>query len=103
MNRGFFAIAPESAGNVISLSLSALWALYAAALIVLGIMRSSRWPRLAGLGLLAVPVAKLFLYDAFSLGLAYRVTAFIGLGVLLVIGGFLYQRHGRVIRGFLLE
>ena len=103
VNRGFFAIAPETAGNVISLSLSALWTLYAAALIVLGIVRRSRWPRLAGLGLLAVPVAKLFLYDAFSLGQVYRVTAFIGLGVLLVIGGFLYQRHGRVIRGFLLE
>jgi len=103
MNRGFFAIAPEIAGNVTSLSLSALWALYAAALIVLGIVRSSRLLRLAGLGLLAVPVAKLFLYDAFSLGQAYRVTAFIGLGVLLVVGGFLYQRHGRVIRGFLLE
>ncbi len=103
VNRGFFAIDPEIAGNVTSLSLSALWALYAAVLIVLGIVRRSRWSRLAGLGLLAVPVAKLFLYDAFSLGQAYRVTAFIGLGVLLVIGGFLYQRHGRVIRGFLLE
>jgi len=85
------------------LFMSALWALYAAVLIVLGMVRRSRWPRLAGLGLLAVPVAKLFLYDAFSLGQVYRVTAFIGLGVLLVIGGFLYQRHGRVIRGFLLE
>ena len=103
VNRGFFAIDPEIAGNVTSLSLSALWAMYAAVLIVLGIVRRSRWPRLAGLGLLAVPVAKLFLYDAFSLGQVYRVTAFIGLGVLLVIGGFLYQRHGRVIRGFLLE
>ncbi|MDE0140343.1 MAG: DUF2339 domain-containing protein [Caldilineaceae bacterium] len=103
MNRGFFAIAPEVAGNVTSLSLSALWALYAAALIVLGIVRSSRLLRLAGLGLLAMPVSKLFLYDAFSLGQAYRVTAFIGLGVLLVVGGFLYQRHGRAIRGFLLE
>ena len=103
VNRGFFAMDPEIAGNVTSLSLSALWALYAAVLIVLGIVRHSRWPRLAGLGLLAVPVAKLFLYDAFSLGQVYRVTAFIGLGVLLVIGGFLYQRHGRVIRGFLLE
>lgn len=103
VERGFFAIAPETAGNVISLSLSALWALYAAALIVLGIVRRIRLLRLAGLGLLAVPVVKLFLYDAFSLGQAYRVAAFIGLGVLLVIGGFLYQRHGRVIRGFLLE
>ena len=103
VNRGFFAIAPEIVGNVISLSLSALWSLYAATLIALGIVRRSRWLRLAGLGLLAVPVAKLFLYDTFNLGQVYRVTAFIGLGVLLVIGGFLYQRYGRVIRGFLLE
>ena len=103
VDRGFFDIAPDIAGNAISLSLSALWAVYAATLIVLGIVRRSRWLRLAGLGLLAVPVAKLFAYDAFSLGQVYRVTAFIGLGVLLVSGGFLYQRYGRVIRGVLLD
>ena len=50
-----------------------------------------------------MPVFKLFAYDAFSLGQVYRVAAFIGLGVLLVGGGFLYQRYGRVIRGVLLD
>ena len=101
--RYFFAVAPNVAGNVISLSLSVLWALYAAALIVLGIIRQDRYVRLAGLGLLAVPIVKLFAYDAFELEQVYRVIAFIGLGALLVIGGFLYQRYSRVIRGFLLE
>ena len=93
----------SAAGNLKSLSLSGLWALYAAVLIVLGIVRRWRWSRLSGLGLLAVPVAKLFVYDAFSLEREYRVAAFIGLGALLVAGGFLYQRYSRVIRGFLLD
>ena len=89
--------------NIISLALSALWAMYAAVLIVLGIVRQQRWLRLGGLALLAVPILKLFLYDAFELEQGYRVAAFIGLGALLVVGGFLYQRYSRVIRGFLLE
>ena len=102
-DRGYFAVAPGVAGQVISLSLSGLWASYAGILIVLGIARRSYWLRVCGLGLLAVPVAKLFVYDAFLLSQAYRVAAFIGLGVLLVAGGFLYQRYGRAIRGVLLE
>ena len=101
--RYFFDVAPNVAGNVISLSLSVLWAVYAAVLIVLGIVRRDRYVRLAGLALLALPVVKLFAYDAFELEQVYRVIAFIGLGALLVIGGFLYQRYSRVIRGFLLE
>ena len=102
-DREYFTVAQENAGQVVSLSLSALWALYAAALIVLGIARRVLWLRVAGLGLLAVPVAKLFIYDAFELAQAYRVAAFMGLGILLIAGGFLYQRYGRVIRGVLLE
>ncbi|MCY3801857.1 MAG: DUF2339 domain-containing protein [Chloroflexi bacterium] len=93
----------STAGNLKSLSLSGLWALYAAVLIVLGIVRRWRWLRLSGLVLLAIPVLKLFVYDAFSLEREYRVAAFIGLGGLLVAGGFLYQRYSRVIRGFLLD
>ena len=90
-------------GNIISLSLSGLWTVYAAILIVVGIVKQQRWLRLGGLVLLAVPVLKLFLYDAFELDQGYRVVAFIGLGALLVAGGFLYQRYSRQIRGFLLD
>ena len=89
--------------NVVSLSLSGLWTAYAAILIVLGIVRQERWLRVGGLALLAVPVLKLFLYDSFQLDQGYRVAAFIGLGALLLVGGFLYQRYSRQIRGFLLD
>ena len=101
-DREYFAVDPDIAGQVVSLSLSGLWAAYAGALIVLGIAFRTYWLRVAGLGLLAVPVLKLFVYDAFQLAQAYRVVAFIGLGVLLIVGGFLYQRYGRSIRGVLL-
>ena len=90
-------------GNIISLSLSALWTVYAAILIAAGITRQERWLRVGGLALLAVPVLKLFLYDSFQLDQGYRVAAFIGLGALLLAGGFLYQRFSRQIRGFLLD
>ena len=90
-------------GNIISLSLSALWTAYAAILIAVGVARQERWLRVGGLALLAVPVLKLFLYDSFELEQGYRVAAFIGLGALLLAGGFLYQRYGRQIRGFLLD
>ena len=53
--------------------------------------------------MLALPVLKLFLYDAFQMEQGYRVAAFIGLGVLLLAGGLLYQRFSRQIRGFLLD
>ncbi len=96
-------VASHIVNNAVSLSLSGLWALYAAILIVLGILRRERWLRLGGLALLAIPILKLFLYDAFQLDQGFRVAAFIGLGALLVVGGFLYQRYSRVIRGFLLE
>ena len=96
-------ISRQVAGDVKSLSLSILWAVYAAVAIVLGIIKRERYMRLAGLALLAVPVVKLFVFDIFALEQGYRVGAFIGLGGILVLGGFLYQRYSRAIRGFLLE
>jgi uncharacterized membrane protein len=99
----FFAVSGEIADNVKSLSLSILWALYAAVLIILGMARGWRWVRLAGLALLAVPVVKLFVYDVFELEQGYRVAAFLSLGAILVAGGFLYQRFRGAIREFLLE
>ncbi|MFQ5874683.1 MAG: DUF2339 domain-containing protein, partial [Dehalococcoidia bacterium] len=79
------------------------WAFYATIGLVVGIAKRSRPLRLASLGLLAIPIAKVFIYDVFALERAYRIGAFMGLGVLLLAGGYLYQRYGRAIRGFLVE
>ena len=99
----YFSVPASIAGDVASVSLSILWAVYAAVLIVVGILRRSRWIRIGGLALLAVPVLKLFLVDSFALDQEYRVAAYLALGLILVIGGFLYQRFSRTIREFLLE
>ena len=99
----YFSVPSAIAGDVASVSLSILWAVYAAILIVVGIARRSRWTRIGGLALLVVPVFKLFLVDSFALEQEYRVAAYLALGLILVIGGFLYQRYSHTIREFLLE
>ena len=86
-----------------SLGLSLVWALYASVGLVLGIVRGWRLVRLASLGLLALPIVKLFLFDSFALDRGFRVAAFLILGGLLLAGGLLYQRYGEAIRGFLFE
>ncbi len=98
-----FNLAGDVRENLASLGLSLLWGVYAAALIVLGVVRRWRWVRLAGLALLAVPVVKLFAYDSRTLEQEYRVIAFIALGLILVAGGLLYQRYSRAVRGFFFE
>ena len=99
----YFNIPPGIADNVASLSLSILWVVYAAILLIIGIRLGNRWVRVAGLALLGIPVVKLFLFDTFDLEQEYRVAAYLGLGAILVAGGFVYQRYSRAIRGFLLE
>ncbi|MCL0029317.1 DUF2339 domain-containing protein, partial [Dehalococcoidia bacterium] len=89
--------------HVKSLSLSLLWAIYAVAALVLGIFRRWRMVRLASLCLLAIPILKLFLVDSFQLGQGYRIVAFLALGCILLVSGFLYQRYSAAIKGFLFE
>ena len=86
-----------------SLGLSLVWALYASVGLVLGVARGWRTVRLASLGLLALPIVKLFLFDSFALDRGFRVAAFLSLGGLLLGGGLLYQRYGEAIREFLFE
>ncbi len=102
-NSALLNLPDDVSENVASLGLSLLWAIYAAALIVLGVARRWRWVRVAGLALLAVPVIKLFAFDSLQLEQEYRVIAFLALGLILVAGGLLYQRYSRVVRGFLFE
>jgi len=87
--------------SAMHLSLTVLWAVYAMGAISAGIAAQSSRVRLAAMGLLAIPVAKLFVYDVFLLDLAYRVAAFITLGCMLLGMGLVYQRYGGAVRGFL--
>ncbi len=86
-----------------SLSLTAVWTIYAVILLVVGITRRWRPVRIGALALIVVAIGKVFVYDVFTLGLVYRIIAFVGLGLLLLISAYLYQRYSKGIRGFLVE
>ena len=69
-----------------------VWAVVASALLATGIVRRIRLARLVGLGVLAVSVAKLLLFDTSSLATPGRVGVFAAVGVLLIAGAFLYLK-----------
>jgi uncharacterized membrane protein len=75
------------------LQLSALWSAVGVAALLVGLRRDLREVRLAALGLLATTVGKVFLYDLAALTSVYRVASFIGLGLLLLLAAFAYQRQ----------
>lgn len=79
------------------LSISLVWLVYAIALMVAGIVRHARTVRVAALGLAGLAVAKIFLYDLSFLTTPYRIGSFIGLGVVLMMVSFLYQRFKHII------
>jgi uncharacterized membrane protein len=73
-------------------ALSMLWSVVGGLAFVGGIVLRSAVLRLAGLALLGLATTKVFLYDLGSLDAAYRVVSFIGLGLLLLISSWAYQR-----------
>jgi len=79
-------------GQTPQLLLSAFWSLTGLSAIVYGLFRGQRHARLAGLALLGIAVAKVFLFDLATLESIYRVLSFLALGLLLLAGAFAYQR-----------
>ena len=74
------------------LTLSIAWALYALALLGLGLWRASTAARFASLGLLVITCGKVFLYDLGHLRDLYRVAALVGLAFSLLFVSLVYSR-----------
>lgn len=72
-----------------------LWSLFAAAFIAAGIAKSVRPLRYAGLLLAAIVVAKILFADLAGMPVAYRMIAFMALGIVLLLASFAYVRSGR--------
>jgi uncharacterized membrane protein len=81
------------------LSISVLWALYASALIGIGIFKRLRGARMMGIILLGATVLKVFLLDLSSLMTVYRIVSFIVLGMLLLVIAYCYNRYKHIIFG----
>ena len=87
----------ESAQRV---ALSVGWLLYALFLLGLGIVRRLPFARQFSIGLCALVIIKVFLYDALILSTFFRFVSFGTLGVILLLVGFLYNKYKTEITAF---
>jgi uncharacterized membrane protein len=74
---------------------SILLACYGIALLLLGSLRALPVERAVGSVLLGIVILKLYLVDIWSLAQIYRVSAFVGLGALLLLASYLYSRSDK--------
>jgi uncharacterized membrane protein len=77
-----------------------LMALYAIALIGIGVAWRSVIDRILGLGLIALVVLKLYLYDVWEASRLFRMAAFVSLGILLLLTSYLYSRFRPMIESW---
>ncbi len=77
------------------LALSVLWTIYAGVLLIAGVARRVVVMRVMALLLLAVTIAKVFLFDLQFLTSVNRIISFLVLGAVLLGVSFLYQRKQR--------
>jgi uncharacterized membrane protein len=71
---------------------STVWLIFGIALLAIGFFLRSQPARYLALGVITVTVAKVFIWDTASISGIYRALSVIGLGVVLLGIGWLYQR-----------
>jgi len=92
--RNRFADAAEKIANWRFLShmyISVMWAVYGAALMVVGFWRKVPMLRYIALGLFVLLLAKVFILDTSTVRSVYRIAAFLATGITLVGVSYLYQ------------
>lgn len=68
------------------------WGILAMIFMVIGIKKKNKSWRLISLALLTLTLLKLFIYDIRGISEGGKIAAFIGLGILLLIVSFMYQK-----------
>ena len=81
-----------SASDAEQYSYSTAWLLFGIALLAVGFVLRSQPARMLALGVIALTVAKVFIVDTASISGIYRALSVIGLGIVLLGIGWLYQR-----------
>jgi uncharacterized membrane protein len=85
------------------LSISFLWAFYSIVLVTVGIVRKYQPIRLLAIILFGLTILKVFFLDLSELEKVYRIISFIGLGVILLVVSFMYQKYRNQINDFALK
>ena len=89
----YFAIRNDAFTRELLVSIT--WAVYATALVVIGLQRRYAVLRYFAFGLFGLTIAKVFFSDLAALERIYRVMSLIALGVTLLVTSWLYQRMAR--------
>lgn len=84
-----------SFGNSLAcdLTYSIAWGLFAMGLLILGLVKRNKAPRITGLILLGITLLKLFLYDLSALDQMFRIAALVVLSVIILVSSILYQKY----------
>lgn len=85
--------------QAIQFTLSAIWALYATAAMVVGVRARLRSLRFFALGLFGIVIGKMAFADLWTLETGYRFVGFIGLGVVLLLVSLMYHRFRDIVLG----
>ncbi len=79
------------------LGLSLLWGLYSIFLVGRGIQKKRKHLRVGAISLFGITLIKLFFYDISSMDTLPKTIVFIGLGILMLVASFLYNKYKDVI------
>ncbi|HEY8966877.1 MAG TPA: DUF2339 domain-containing protein, partial [Candidatus Methylacidiphilales bacterium] len=77
------------------------WALLGGAFFACGLAARERIARWWGLGLLAAALGRVAVVDAWDLGTLSRIFTFLGLGAILLVLGFVYNRYQETMKKWL--
>jgi hypothetical protein len=81
--------------------LTASWSVLALVLFTTGIILRERVYRWLGLGVLACALGRVVIFDVWKLETLYRILSFLALGVVLLVLGFIYNKHQEKIKEWL--
>ena len=84
-----FVLQPMLASQLVQASFSILWMLLALGAMVVATRRAIRPVWICGAALMGIVVAKLFLVDLSGIGTLERIVSFLGVGVLMLLIGYL--------------
>jgi hypothetical protein len=98
-----YSVEANKLKDMASLCISFYWLVYAIVLLVIGFVKKIKWSRLGGLLLLIISIIKIFFVDLWDLGTLYRIFAFMGLGVVLLVISFAYQKNKDKIKELIIE
>lgn len=94
-----FALEPMLSSRLVQASFSILWTLLAVTSMVLASRRALRSLWVIGAALMGAVVAKLFLVDLSGIGTVERIVSFIGVGLLMLVVGYLSPVPPREVAG----